>query len=91
VRGRREARGEGAHLEEIYRIHHRVFLSCEVSGVVCTAATAATYSDARECARKHIRGKGEVWRQGFIAGAQVSDGCFSDVVAQWSRTRVLLR
>jgi hypothetical protein len=34
----------------------------EVSGGVYTAATLGTYGDARECARKHIRGEGEVWR-----------------------------
>jgi hypothetical protein len=55
------------------------------------AATSETYGDARECARQHIRGEGEVWRQCFIAGTQVSDGCLPYAVVQWSRTRVLLR
>jgi hypothetical protein len=30
------------------------------------------YGDARERARKHVSGKGKVWREGFIAGATVS-------------------
>lgn len=63
----------------------------EVSGGVYTAATSGTYGDARECARKHIRGEGEVWRQCFIAGTKVSGGCFAYGAVQWSRTRVLLR
>lgn len=45
-----------------------------VSAVACScAAWAEAYGDARERARKHVRGEGEVWRQGFIAGAVVSN------------------
>lgn len=53
------------------------------------AATPVTYGNARERARKHVRGEGKVWRQRLIAGVHVSKTCLR-VVAPWSCTRVLL-